>query len=79
MVEAALQNYAWVSDIEGSLTIDIIVEYIQVWEMINELQLLPEVDDAHGWRLDSGGQYSSKSAYDNLLLGATLFLPCERI
>jgi hypothetical protein len=37
------------------------------------------VDDAHKWRLDSGGQYSSKSAYDNLHLGATLFLPCERI
>jgi hypothetical protein len=76
-VETALQNHAWVSDIRGSLTIDIIVDYIQVWELINELQLLPEVVDAHRWRLDSTGQYSSKSAYDNLFLGATLFLVRE--
>jgi hypothetical protein len=78
-VETALQNHAWVSYIQGSLTVDIIVDYIQVWELINELQLLPEVVDAHRWRLDSTGQYSSKSDYDNLFLGATLFCPCERI
>jgi hypothetical protein len=79
MVETALQNHAWVSDIQGSLTIDIIVDYIQVWELINEPQLLPKVVDAHRWRLDSTRQYSSKLAYDNLFLGATLFHPCERI
>jgi hypothetical protein len=79
MVETALQNHAWVSDIQGNLTIDIIVDYIQLWGLINELQLLPEVDDAHKWRLDSAGQYSSKSAYNNLFLGATMFVPCERI
>jgi hypothetical protein len=59
--ELQLQNHAWVSDIQGSLTIDIIVDYIHVWELINELQLLPEVVNAHRWRLDSTGQYSSKS------------------
>jgi hypothetical protein len=59
-VETALQNQAWVSDIQENLTIDIVVDYIQLWELINELQLLPKVDDAHKWRLDSAEQYSSK-------------------
>jgi hypothetical protein len=79
MVETTLQNHAWVSYIQGALTIDIIVDYIQLWELINELQRLYEVEDAHKWRLDSAGQYSSKSAYNNLFLGAMLFVSCERI
>jgi hypothetical protein len=78
-VQTTLLNHAWVLDIQGSLTSEIIVEYIQVWDLINEPQLMPKVDDAHRWRLDTCGQYSAKSAYGNLFLGATMFLSCERI
>jgi hypothetical protein len=42
--------------------VGIIVKYIEIWDMLYELQLQPEVDDAHIWRLDNSGQYSSKSA-----------------
>jgi hypothetical protein len=57
----------------------IIVEYIEIWDMLYELQLQPEIDDTHIWRLDNSGQNSSKSAYDSLFLGAAVFGPCERI
>jgi hypothetical protein len=47
--------------------VGIIVKYIEIWDMLYELQLQPEVDDAHIWRLDNSGQYSSKSAWQFIL------------
>jgi hypothetical protein len=38
----------------------IIVEYIQVWDHLLEVQLQPEVEDIHNWRLAASGQYSTK-------------------
>jgi hypothetical protein len=55
------------------------VEYIQVWDLLLEVQLQPEVEDIHKWRLAASGQYSAKSNYESLFLGATSFEPCERI
>jgi hypothetical protein len=37
------------------------------------------MDDTHIWRFDANGQYSARSAYDYLFLGATKFRPFERI
>jgi hypothetical protein len=33
----------------------IIVEYIEIWDMLYELQLQPEIGDTHIWRLDNSG------------------------
>jgi hypothetical protein len=55
------------------------VDYIQVWDLLLEVQLQPEVEDIHKWRLAASGQYSAKSSYESLFLGATSFEPCERI
>jgi hypothetical protein len=78
-VKEALMNRAWISYIQGALTIEIIAEYIQFWDLLYEFQLQPDVENSHIWRLSTGGQYSAKSSYDNLFLSATLFKPCERI
>jgi hypothetical protein len=78
-VQSALLNQAWIVDIQGSLSVDTITEYIQLWDLLDEVQLQQEVDDTHKWRFDSSRQYSAKSAYGNLFLGATLFQPYERI
>jgi hypothetical protein len=78
-VKKALMNCAWISDIQRALTIEIIAEYIQLWDLLYEFQLQPDVEDSHIWRLSTDGQYSAKSGYDNLFLSATLFKPCGRI
>jgi hypothetical protein len=78
-VQQAFQNHAWTADIQGVVTIEIIVEYIQLWELLLDIQLQPEVEDTHFWRLSANGKYSAKSGYDHLFMGATLFKPCERI
>jgi hypothetical protein len=78
-IQSALLNQAWIADIQGSLSVDIITDYIQLWDLLDEVQLQQEVGDTHKWRFDTSGQHSAKSAYGNLFLGATLFQPYERI
>jgi hypothetical protein len=53
-----------VSDIQGTLTTTIIVEYIDLWDLLEEVQLQQEVDDTHIWRLDASTQYSARSVCD---------------
>jgi hypothetical protein len=55
IVQETLLNCAWISDIQGALTIGIIVEYIQLWGLLYEFQLQPEVEDLHIWRLAANG------------------------
>jgi hypothetical protein len=50
-VQQAFQNHAWTADIQGVVTIEIIVEYIQLWELLLDIQLQTEVEDTHFWRL----------------------------
>jgi hypothetical protein len=52
--------------------LEIIAEYIQLWDILYVFQLQPEVGATDGY-------YSTKSEYDNLFMGATQFKLCERI
>jgi hypothetical protein len=78
-VKTALLNNAWTSNIQETLTIELILEYIQLLDLLNVVQLQPEVDDSHIWKLAATGKYSAKSNYESLFLGATLFKPYERV
>uniref|UniRef100_A0A0A9CGX0 Reverse transcriptase zinc-binding domain-containing protein n=1 Tax=Arundo donax TaxID=35708 RepID=A0A0A9CGX0_ARUDO len=75
----SLTNRVWISDIQGALTVGVIVDYLHLWDLLSDVQLQPEVEDRHIGRLASHGQYSAKSAYESLFLGSTLFEPWERI
>jgi len=61
------------------MTVEVMVEFINLWDLLYDFQLQPEVEDAHIWRLSSSGQYSAKSAYEGFFIGSTLFGPYERI
>jgi hypothetical protein len=78
-LQDALQNHAWVSDIQGILTAAILIKYLELWDLLDEVQQQQKIDDTHIWRLDANGQYSARSAYDYLFLGTTMFRPFERI
>jgi hypothetical protein len=59
--------------------VGIIVEFLHLWEVLDDFLLQPEVEDSHSWRLASNKLYSAKSCYESLFLGAISFKPCERI
>ena len=77
--EAMVQN-SWVLDIQGASSVTALAEYLEVWELIMEVQLQPNTPDQHSWRFScSSGHYSTKSAYKTLFIGSISFEPCELI
>lgn len=69
----------WVSDIQGAITIGVIVEYLHLWDILLDLELQPGVNDTHLWKLSVTGMYSATSAYEGLFLESISFEPYERI
>ncbi|WVZ76728.1 hypothetical protein U9M48_024677 [Paspalum notatum var. saurae] len=75
----ALNQNNWISDLKGALGVAALVEYLQLWDILSQIVLDPEVEDRHIWRFSSSGQYSAKSAYEGFFQGGILFDPWERI
>ena len=75
----ALSDGSWITDIKGALTLQVLTEYLQLWDLLSNFQLQPDVEDVHIWQFSASGQYSTKSAYEALFIGATGFRPWERI
>jgi hypothetical protein len=78
-VQEALMDRRWISDIQGSLSVGVIAEFLTLWDALRSVELQPEKGDTHIFRLANSGKYSAKAAYESLFLGSTQFEPCERI
>lgn len=46
-VQEALTNNIWISDIQGALTVGVIIEYLHLWNILSNIHLQPEVEDRH--------------------------------
>jgi len=66
----ALMDQKWISYVQGALSVDVIVEFLELWDIISEVELQPGVEDSHIWRFSLCGQYTAKSAYDRFFQGA---------
>jgi hypothetical protein len=64
----ALSNRKWISDIKGALSVGVLVDYLNLWELLSEIVLQPEVEDKHIFSIAADGKYSAKSAYEASLL-----------
>jgi hypothetical protein len=49
------------------------VDYIQLWDLLSNVELRPDQDDKHIFSLASDGCYSAKAAYEGFFAGSTLF------
>jgi hypothetical protein len=66
LVSEALVDHMWVSDIRGALTTRVIWEFVELFQIVDDVILHPEIPDAHIWSLSPSGQFSTISAYDAL-------------
>jgi hypothetical protein len=50
-----LTDMRWVSDIRGALTVPVLAEYLELWDLLTEVALQPNVADTHIWRFAASG------------------------
>ena len=76
----ALTEEKWVEDIPGGeIDMAALTQYLDLWDILNSVELNEDIPDRHIWRFSSSRQYTTKSAYDTLFQGAISFEPFERI
>jgi len=75
----ALTGEKWTEDIQGEIGSTALIQYLELWDILNGVELNEEIPDKHIWRLSTSGKYTAKSAYDTLFQGAIFFEPYERI
>jgi hypothetical protein len=71
----ALVDENWVADIQGEIFLEALLEYLELWDILAEVELQEGAWDKHIWRLFASGVYTAKSAYDVLFEGAVSFTP----
>ena len=75
----AISGRRWISDIKGALNMQVLIEYLHLWDLLSNIELQAGVDDTHIWRFSTSRVYSTKSTYEALFIGATQFGSWERI
>jgi hypothetical protein len=78
-VREALTEDKWIDDIPVDLPVQALMEYLDLWDNLSNVQLHEGVQDKHTWRLSASEEYTAKSAYDVFFQGAIYFKPYERI
>lgn len=78
-VQRALENRAWARHIVGGLTMQVISEYLLVWELTADIQLVADCPDRWTWRWTVDGAYSSASAYAAMFIGRTRPLGASKL
>jgi hypothetical protein len=73
-VAQALDDDAWLSDIQGGLSLIGFMEFLRLGNCLREVTLSQD-EDQHIWRFDALESYSSKSAYRAFFNGSATFEP----
>jgi hypothetical protein len=69
-VQEAIVSTKWISDIKGALSVGVLTDYLQLWDLISAIELQPEVEDKHIFSIAPNGAYSAKSTYEGLFPGS---------
>jgi hypothetical protein len=74
-----LTDRRWISNITGSLFVGVLVDYLHLWNLISDFELLPNMEGKHTFSIAVNGAYSAKTAYDGLFTGSAHFGHYERV
>jgi hypothetical protein len=74
-VQEAIRDNLWINDIPGSLSVGALADFLCLWDLVAQVDLYPDKEDKHIFRLAANGKYSAKAAYEGLVE----FEPFERI
>lgn len=67
----ALTNNRWIRDIDHNMTQQIIVEFLELWDKLENVVLIQSQEGRITWLHSSNGQYSAKSPYSLQFEGLT--------
>ncbi|XP_066383764.1 polygalacturonase-like [Miscanthus floridulus] len=70
-VALGLADHAWVSNITGAQTIHVFLQYLDLWERVRSVQLMPGVPDSVIWHWSADHKYSVASVYGAMFIGLT--------
>lgn len=71
-VQSALTDLQWIRDVDYDMSLQNLHEFIQLWTLLQEIQLQPEQEDQITWLLTADGSYTAGSAYRIQFLGTTI-------
>lgn len=57
-------------DIHGPWTVQVITDYLRIWELTEDVQLWLNEKDRFCWRFSADGVYSASSAYKAMFIGS---------
>jgi hypothetical protein len=72
-VRNGILDRVWVRDIIGATTVQVIVQYIRVWDLLLDF-ILTDTLDRFIWKWTASGEFSSASAYQVLFFGRSHLL-----
>ena len=72
-INKALLDNSWVTKIkmDENFTFDHVAQLVDLWILVQDVNLDHDVDDEITWRLTTNGQYTTTSTYQVQFFGAT--------
>jgi len=71
-VSMAMNNRTWARSFTGGMSMQAIIDYLHLWQLLEGVQLTGERDRTM-WRWTASGEYTAKSAYTMLHAGSSPF------
>jgi len=68
-VAEGLSNRAWVRDITGALTVQVIIEYLQIWNLVENQAIIDLAEDRFIWKWTADHCFTTASAYRAFFIG----------